>query len=139
MLRALLLVAPLLPPIAGPPRTALVGGPTLLWPQIIREYERRYPSQPAIWIAEANGDSDPQDLVFAYYPTLDELKPTAGWSSARWLGFPTGFAGAAWKHEIDQEGSALAYRYLDEGGVENGVRLLAYLYSLARTGGAPVD
>jgi cobaltochelatase CobN len=139
MLSVLLLVATLLPPVSGPPRIALVGGPTLLWPQIIREYERRYPSQPAIWIAEANGDSDPQDLVFAYYPTLDELKPTAGWSSARWLGFPTEFAGAAWKHEIDQERSALASRYLDEGGVENGVRLLAYLYSLVRTGGAPVE
>jgi hypothetical protein len=31
------------------PKIAVVGGPNLLWPQIVSEYERRYPSQPATW------------------------------------------------------------------------------------------
>jgi cobalamin biosynthesis Mg chelatase CobN len=139
MLSMLVLIASLLAPVAEPPRIVLVGGPNPLWPQIIREYERRYPSQAAIWEVGASSDTGQRDLVFAYYPTQEELKPTLTLPAKRWLGFPTEFVAAAWKRDVEQAASARGAAYLDEGGVENGVRLLTYLFSLVRTGAAPVE
>lgn len=120
-------------------KVVLVGGPNLLWPQVIREYEHRYPSQPATWIVDASHDAEQPDLVFGYYPTQEQLKPTLTLSSKRWLGFPTEFVAATWKRSIEQDASAKAAAYLDEGGVENGVRLLVYLFSLVHPGGAPAE
>ena len=117
----------------------LVGGPSALWPQVIDEYQRRYPSQPAVWETGANITPGQVDLVFAYYPTSEELRGSQPLSSTHWLGFPTEFAAAAWKQPIDQSASARASAYLDEGGVENGVRLLAYLYSLVHSGAAAAE
>jgi cobaltochelatase CobN len=117
----------------------LVGGPSLLWPQVIREYERRYPSQPASWVVDANGDANQPDLVFAYFPTREQLRPTLMLPAKRWLGFPAEFVAAAWKRSVEQDASAKAAAYLDEGGVENGVRLLVYLFSLMRPGAAVAE
>jgi len=124
---------------ADAPRVVLVGGPNLLWPQVIREYERRYPSQPASWVVDARGAADQPDLVFAYYPTQEQLRPTLMLPAKRWLGFPTEFVAATWKRSVEQDASAKAAAYLDEGGVENGVRLLGYLFSLMRPGAAAAE
>lgn len=139
MLSALALAAALAAQSAPPPRIALVGGPNLLWGQITREYEQRYPTQRATWIINASGDAVPPDLVFAYYPTQEQLRPTLAWSTPRQLGFPVGFVSAAWKRDVEQDASARASAYLDEGGVENGVRLLVYLFSLVRPGAAAAE
>ncbi|HWW84017.1 MAG TPA: cobaltochelatase subunit CobN, partial [Vicinamibacterales bacterium] len=120
------------------PRIALVGSPDLLWPRIIREYEQRYPQHPAVWSVDPSRTNSP-DLVFAYYPTTDQLRPTLQWPARRWLGFPVEFVDAAWKRDVDKDASARASAYLDEGGVENGVRLLAYLYSLVRDSDVAVE
>jgi cobaltochelatase CobN len=72
--------------------------------------------------------------VFAYYPTQEQLAPTRARTAKRWLGFPTEFVASVWKREIEQDASARGAAYLDEGGVENGVRLLMYLFSLVRSG-----
>ena len=117
---------------AEPPTIVLIGGPQQLWPQIIDEYQRRHPSQVAVWDVRTTGEPARADLIFAYYPTGEELKGSLPRSATRWLGFPTEFAAAVWTQPIDQEASARASAYLDEGGVENGVRLLAYLFSLVR-------
>lgn len=121
-------------PSAEAQRVVLVGGPSALWPQVIDEYQRRYPSQPAVWETSANSRSGRADLVFAYYPTPEEIKGTQPLSAPHWLGFPTEFAAAVWKQPIDEVASARASAYLDEGGVENCVRLLAYLYALVHPG-----
>src|SRR5947209_18744682 len=120
----LILLLSLLLPAPEAPRMVLIGGPNPLWPQIIREYERRFPSQPAVWQVGATSESGPADLVFAYYPTQDELKGSTALSAKRSLGYPTEFLAAAWKQPVDQDASARASSYLDEGGLENGVRLL---------------
>jgi cobaltochelatase CobN len=113
------------------PRIVLVGGPGPLWPQIISEYERRYPSNVAVWdVGTSHGGH--ADLAFAYYPTQEQLRDGLPLSATHLLGFPTAFVAAAWKQPIDEHASARASTYLDEGGVENGVRLLAYLFSLVR-------
>jgi len=124
---------------AGPPRIALVGGPNPLWPQIIREYERRYPSNAAVWRVGTIGDSTPVDLIFAYYPTQNELEGARSLPAVRRLGVPADFVMAAWKQPLDEDASARASAYLDEGGVENGVRLLAYLFSLVRPDTATIE
>src|SRR5688572_5799273 len=138
MLSAFVLAVMLAPQTLPPPHIVIAGGPTLLWPQIVREYGRRYPAQPADW-RFGDTTSDAADLVFAYYPTADQLKPTLTWSARRWLGFPVEFVADAWKRDPEREASARASEYLDEGGVENGVRLLAYLYSLVRDGATTVE
>src|SRR5205823_6420462 len=51
----------------------------------------------------------------------------------------TEFLAAAWKQPVEQDASARASSYLDEGGLENGVRLLAYLYSLVRPDSAALE
>ena len=113
------------------PRIVLVGGPGPLWSQIISEYERRYPSNAAVWdVGTSQGGQ--ADLVLAYYPTQEQLRGTLPLSATHRLGFPTAFVAAAWKQPIDEDASARASAYLDEGGVENGVRLLAYLFSVVR-------
>src|SRR5258708_5881336 len=118
----LLLFVSLFFPAPEAPRMVLVGGPSPLWPQIIREYERRYPSQAAVWQVGASNESGQQpDLVFAYYPTQDELRGSLSYSPKHALGFPTEFVAAAWKRSIDEDASSRASTYLDEGGVENGV------------------
>jgi CobN/magnesium chelatase len=122
--------------VSQTPRIVLVGGPDPLWPQIVHEYELRYPSNAAAWEVFTS-QSGRADLVFAYYPTQEQLRGTLALSATRWLGFPTEFVAAAWKRPVDDEASARASAYLDEGGVENGVRLLAYMFSLVRPG-APV-
>jgi cobaltochelatase CobN len=116
---------------AETPRIVLVGGPDPLWPQIIGEYERRYPWNTAVWEV-GTSQSGQADLVFAYYPTQEQLRGTLPLSATHRLGFPTEFVAAAWKQPIDQDASARASAYLDEGGVKNGVQLLAYLFSLVR-------
>src|SRR5437867_8095501 len=85
---------------AEAPRVVLVGGPSLLWPQVIREYERRYPSQQATWVVDANDAGEAPDLVFAYYPTQEQLKPTLTLPAKRLLGFPAEFVAAAWKRDV---------------------------------------
>lgn len=120
------------------PRIVLVGGPDPLWPQIIGEYERRYPSNTAVWEV-GTSQSGEADLVFAYYPTQEQLRGTLPLSATHRLGFPTEFVAAAWKQPIDQDASARASAYLDEGGVENGVQLLAYLFSLVRPDAPTAD
>lgn len=139
MLSILALVASLVQSPAGPPRIVLIGGPNALWPQIIREYERRYPTQIAVWEVGGKVESDQPDLVFAYYPTQEQLAPTRTLAAKRWLGFPMEFVASAWKREIEQDASVRGAAYLDEGGVENGVRLLTYLFSLARSGAAAAN
>ncbi len=116
------------------PTILLVGGPAPLWSQIVSEYERRYPSNAVAWDVgtSQSGQGDQADLVFAYYPTQEQLRGTLRLSIARRLGFPTEFVAAVWKQPIDHDASARASAYLDEGGLENGVRLLAYLFSLVR-------
>ncbi len=109
----------------------LIGGPAPLWPQIISEYERRYPSNPAVWEV-GTSQSGQADLVFAYYPTQEQLRGTLPPSATHRLGVPNEFVAAAWKQPIDPDASARASAYLDEGGVENGVNLLVYLFSLVR-------
>jgi hypothetical protein len=117
---------------AESPKIAVVGGPNLLWPQIVDGYQQRYPSQAATWELGAISEPGQADLVFAYYPTAEELKGSLQLLAKRRLGFAAEFVAAEWKQPIDQETSARAAAYLDEGGVENGVRLLHYLYSLIR-------
>jgi len=111
----LLLAVPALS-AAEAPQVVLVGGPNLLWPQVIREYERRYPSQPATCVIDANRDAthdaDQPDLMFAYYPTQEQLKPTLTLSAKHWLGFPTEFVGATWKRSVEQDASAKAAAYI---------------------------
>jgi hypothetical protein len=68
----------------------------------IREYERRYPSQTAVWQVGANNDSGQPDLVFAYYPTPDELKGSVSPGATHALGFPTEFVAATWKQPVDR-------------------------------------
>lgn len=136
---ALLLLASLLFPSADVPKIVVIGGPNLLWPQIISEYQRRHPSQSAVWDIGPKGKSGQADLIFAYYPTPDELKGAIPLAAQHRLGFPVEFVAAAWKAPIDQQASARASAYLDEGGIENGVRLLAYLFSLVRPGAAAVE
>ncbi len=118
---------------AEPPKIVVVGGPHLLWPQILGEYQHRYPSQTAAWQIDDAASAD-VDLIFAYYPTPQELRDSLPLSAKHWLGFPAEFVADAWKQPIDPDASARASAYLDEGGVENGVRLLEYLYSLVRSG-----
>src|SRR5580700_3089234 len=112
------------------PKIVVIGGPNLLWPQIVAEYQRRYPSQVAAWELTGAAESTQADLAFAYYPTPEELKGSLRLAAGQWLGFPSEFVADGWKRAIDQEASAKAAAYLDEGGMENGVRLLQYLFSL---------
>ena len=119
---------------AEPPRIAVVGGPQLLWPQIVGEYQRRFPLQAADWQMRKVAEPSPVDLLFAYYPTPRELQDSVNFPATQYLGFPAEFVAAAWKRTVDIDASAKASAWLDEGGVENGVRLLQYLYSLARPG-----
>jgi cobaltochelatase CobN len=116
------------------PKIALVGGPRLLWPEIIQQYEKRFPSQPAEWLVGGIERTTDLDLIYAYYATGEELKSASPRSSRRWMGFPAEFVNAVWKQPIEEDASARAALYLDQGGVENGVRLLQYLYSIARPG-----
>jgi hypothetical protein len=98
------------------------------------EYQRRYPSQTAGWqIGDAATSAD-VDLIFAYYPTPQELWDSLPLSAKHWLGFPAEFVADAWKQPIDPDASTRPSAYLDEGGIENGGRLLEYLYSLVRSG-----
>ncbi|PWU02390.1 MAG: hypothetical protein C5B51_20820 [Terriglobia bacterium] len=120
------------------PGIAVVGGPHLLWPQIIAEYQQRHPSQAAAWHMDAAAKDTNPDLVFAYYATPEELQNSRPLSATRWLGFPAEFVQDAWKKPIDAEGSAQAAAYLDQGGIENGVRLLEYLFSLVHPGALTV-
>ena len=98
--------------------------------------ERRYPSQPAIWIVDASHDTDQPDLVFAYIrrrsssPTLT-LPANAGWDFRRNSSPRHGSA-----HRTGREREAAAIWTRRRG---NGVRLLAYLFRwcTCRAGGVP--
>jgi cobaltochelatase CobN len=79
------------------------------------------------------------DLIFGYYPTPQELQDSLPLSAKRWLGIPAEPLEDAWKRAIDRDASSRASAYLDEGGVENGVRLLQYLYSLVRSSQPPAE
>jgi cobaltochelatase CobN len=78
-------------------------------------------------------------LIFGYYPTPQELQDSLPLSAKRWLGIPAESVEDTWKKAIDRDASARASAYLDEGGVENGVRLLQYLYSLVRSSAPPAE
>lgn len=122
---------------AEPPKIAVAGGPQALWPQIFQAWAQRHPDIPVIWRSQAAAEA--VDLVFAYYPTPAELQDSLQYTAAaKSLAFPEEFVGPVWKREVDQKASAVAAAYLDEGGVENGLRLLEYLYGLVRKDGPPV-
>ncbi|MEQ1945998.1 MAG: cobaltochelatase subunit CobN [Bryobacteraceae bacterium] len=115
---------------AAPSRIAIIGGPQTLWPQIIAEFQQRYPTLAVEWELRASAEPRAVDLIFAYYPTAAELSGAPSLTAKRQLGFPVEFVAEAWKQPIDSAASTRAASYLDEGGVENGVRLLLYLYGL---------
>ena len=123
---------------ATPPRIAIVGGPQPLWPEILAEFQHRYPTVAAQWELPSGTVPHEVDLIFAYYPTSEELAGAASFAAKRHLGFPVAFAGQTWK-DIDEEASARASAYLDEGGAENGVRLLVYLYDLVDPAGPAIE
>ncbi len=119
------------------PRIAIVGGPQPLWPKILVEFQNRYPALIVEWGLRPSTEPRDVDLVFAYYPTPEELTRAASFTSKLALGFPVEFVAPALKLPLQGEASAKAAAYLDEGGLENGVRLLLYLFGLVQPG-APV-
>ena len=120
--------------LAAPPRIAIVGGPHVLWPETLAEFQHRYPGLVAEWSFQYDSPMREVDLVFAYYPTAEELSRAASFSAKRNLGFPVEFVSPAWKTPTDGAASLRASAYLDEGGVGNGVTLLLYLYGLVQPG-----
>ena len=122
---------------ATPPRIAIIGGPQPLWPEILAEFHHRYPALDAQWDLSPGAGSGEYDLISAYYPTSEQMAGASSIDAKRYLGFPVDFVARTWK-TVDGEAAARAAAYLDEGGVENGVRLLLYLYTLVdRTAPAP--
>lgn len=116
---------------AAPPTIAIVGGPQPLWPEVLVEFQHRHPTLAVTWEFRVPSEAHNVDLVFAYYPTPEELRGSQLLTANRHLGFPVELA---WNQPVDAEASGRAAAYLDEGGVENGVRLLLYFYSLVRPG-----
>jgi cobaltochelatase CobN len=114
---------------AAPTRIAIVGGPQPLWPEIVAAYQQQNPTSEIEWVFRAS-ESEAVDLLFAYYPTGAELDAASSFTVKQRLGFPSDFVAQAWKQAVDSDRSSRAAAYLDEGGLENGVRLLAYLRSL---------
>lgn len=112
---------------AQSPKIAVIGGPRPLWPEVLQQLEQRFPSVVANWEFRLPQDKHDVALVFAYYPTPEELTSYQLLSAGQSLGFPVELE---WKRAVNAAASARASAYLDEGGVENGVRLLVYLYSL---------
>ena len=114
---------------AAPAQIVIIGGPQPLWPQIVAAFQQRYPTLDVQWELHASTEPRDVDLIFAYYPTASELNGASVFTAKRHLGFPVEFVGETWK-AVDSEASTRAATYLDEGGVENGVRLLLYLCGL---------
>ncbi|HEU0124295.1 MAG TPA: cobaltochelatase subunit CobN [Bryobacteraceae bacterium] len=125
---------------AQEPRLLLVGGPQPLWPKIVAEFEQRHPQHKATWhFGTANRDEKPYDLLFAYHPLPEERDALNEVHVAQRLGFPVEYVSPAWTQPVNAPATLQAVPYLDEGGIENGVRLLSYLYSLARPGALKPD
>ncbi|WP_031497799.1 cobaltochelatase subunit CobN [Bryobacter aggregatus] len=114
------------------PRLAIVGGPQQLWPRITTEFAKRYPGREIQLLTTAPTAPVPVDIVFAYYPTPEELQASLSYLPDKSLAQPQEFAAPLWRRTIDPQASVKASAYLDEGGVENGVRLVAYLCDLVR-------
>jgi cobaltochelatase CobN len=121
---------------AEPPRIAVIGGPQPLWPEVLGEFQRRYPALSAHWEFGIPSEGHEVDLWFAYYPTKEEASGADLLRAKRRLGFPLELE---WKQPVEGATSGRASLYLDEGGVENGVRLLVYLYSLLRQEAGPAE
>ena len=122
---------------ATPPRIAIIGGPQPLWPEILAEFQHRYPALDAQWDLSPGTGSGEYDLISAYYPTSEQMAGASSIAAKHYLGFPVDFVARTWK-AVDGEAGTHAAAYLDEGGVENGVRLLLYLYTLVdKTAPAP--
>ncbi len=126
---ALLLVGASLVCAADPLRIAIVGGPQLLWPEALVEFQHRHPTLAVSLEFRAPAEAQNVDLVFAYYPTPEQLSGSQLLTGKLHLGFPVELV---WTQPVDAEASKRAAAYLDEGGLENCVRLLLYLYSLGR-------
>jgi hypothetical protein len=57
---------------AEPPRIAVIGGPQPLWPEVLREFHRRYPALSAHWEFGIPSGGHEVDRWFACYPTHEE-------------------------------------------------------------------
>src|SRR5579863_8721239 len=76
---------------ATPPRIAIIGGPQPLWPQILAEFQQRYPALDAQWDLSPVAGSGEYDLISAYYPTSEQLAGASSIAATRYLGFPVAF------------------------------------------------
>lgn len=123
---------------AQTPRIAIVGGPEALWPRIVETWQARHPELRVEWQIGAPAERQTFDLFFAYYPTPEQIAQFERIEARRNLALPAEFIEPRWRRRVDEEGAKPAAAYLDQGGIENGVRLLSYLYGQVKAGGPAV-
>lgn len=125
--------------LAEAPRVLIVGGPQGLYGEIFAQWKARYPKNPVDWRVGEAKPGERFDLFFAYFPTREQLDGLRSLDVPQKLGVPAEFILPIWKTNLNEAASNRAAEYLNEGGIENGLRLLGYLYSQVRKDGPKVE